>query len=81
MKLSRQIGLNTFKLKKNFKEVFGVPVFKYVQQIRLEKAHQLIKTKQLSVQEVAWDVGYESISSFSNAFAKKYGYRPSELNR
>ncbi|MBO6536744.1 MAG: helix-turn-helix transcriptional regulator [Balneolaceae bacterium] len=79
--LSRQIGLNTFKLKKNFKEVFGVPVFKYVQQIRLEKAHQLIKTKQLSVQEVAWDVGYESISSFSNAFAKKYGYRPSELNR
>lgn len=79
--LARQIGLNTFKLKKNFKEVFGVPVFKYVQQIRLEKAHQLIKTEKLSVQEVAWDVGYESISSFSNAFVKHYGYRPSELSK
>ncbi|GAB5408321.1 MAG: hypothetical protein BalsKO_06860 [Balneolaceae bacterium] len=79
--LSRQIGLNTFKLKKNFKEVFGVPVFKYLQQMRLEKAHELIKNKDLSIQEVAWDVGYDSISSFSNAFAKKYGYRPSELMR
>lgn len=79
--LARQIGLNTFKLKKNFKEVFGVPVFKYVQQIRLEKAHELIKTREFSVQEVAWDVGYDSISSFSNAFAKKFGYRPSELTR
>ncbi len=79
--LARQIGLNTFKLKKNFKEVFGVPVFKYLQQMRLEKAHELIKNKDLSIQEVAWDVGYDSISSFSNAFAKKYGYRPSELMR
>jgi AraC-like DNA-binding protein len=79
--LARQIGLNTFKLKKNFKEVFGVPVFKYLQQMRLEKAHELIKTQEHSVQEVAWDVGYDSISSFSNAFAKKYGYRPSELIR
>lgn len=79
--LARQIGLNTFKLKKNFKEVFGVPVFKYLQQIRLDKAHSLIKTRELSVQEVAWDVGYDSISSFSNAFEKKFGYRPSELTR
>lgn len=79
--LSRQIGLNTFKLKKNFKEVFGVPVFKLLQQMRLEKAHELIKNKDLSIQEVAWDVGYDSVSSFSNAFAKKYGYRPSELMR
>ncbi len=79
--LARQIGLNTFKLKKNFKEVFGVPVFKYLQQMRLEKAHDLIKSNELSVQEVAWDVGYDSISSFSNAFMKKFGYRPSDLNR
>ena len=58
-----------------------MPVFKYLQQIRLDKAHSLIKTRELSVQEVAWDVGYDSISSFSNAFEKKFGYRPSELNR
>lgn len=77
--LSRLIGLNSFKLKKNFKEVFGVPVFKYLQNERLTKAHELLRKQQFSVQEAAWQVGYDSLSSFSNAFAKKYGYRPSEI--
>ena len=79
--LSKQIGLNSFKLKKNFKELFGVPVFKYLQNERLTKAHALLRNQDLSIQETAWHVGYDSLSSFSNAFAKKYGYRPSEIKR
>ncbi|WP_020537800.1 helix-turn-helix domain-containing protein [Lewinella cohaerens] len=79
--LSKQIGLNSFKLKKNFKALFGVPVFKYLQNERLTKAHHLLSNEDLSVQEVAWDVGYDSLSSFSNAFAKKFGYRPSEIRK
>jgi AraC-like DNA-binding protein len=79
--LSRQIGLNSFKLKKNFKELFGVPVFKYLQNERLIKAHKLIRNQQVSIQEAAWQVGYDSLSSFSNAFAKKFGFRPSEIKR
>ena len=77
--LSKQIGLNTFKLKKNFKALFGVPVFKYLQNERMSKAHQLLSQKDLTVQEVAWEVGYDSLSSFSNMFSKKFGYRPSEI--
>ncbi len=79
--LSRQIGLNSFKLKKNFKELFGVPVFKYLQNERLNKAYDLIKNSEASVQEAAWHVGYDSLSSFSNAFAKKYGFRPSQIRQ
>lgn len=79
--LSKLIGLNSYKLKKNFKEVFGVPVFKHLQNERLHKAHDLLKDDGLSIQEVAWGVGYESLSSFSNAFTKKFGYRPSQLNK
>ncbi len=79
--LSRQIGLNDFKLKKNFKELFGVPVFKYLQNERMAKAHELLRTDHMSIQEVAWHVGYDSLSSFSNAFAKKYGFRPSEIKQ
>lgn len=79
--LSRQIGLNTFKLKKNFKELFGVPVFKYLQNERLNKAHELIRQEGHTIQEAAWEVGYDSLSSFSNAFAKKFGFRPSEIKR
>jgi len=77
--LSRQIGLNTYNLKKNFKEMFGLPVFKYLQNQRLTTAHDLIRAKEATVQEAAWQVGYDSLSSFSNAFAKKFGYRPSQI--
>jgi len=79
--LSKMIGLNNNKLKKNFKELFGVPVFKYLQNERLEKAFTLLKRSEFSTQEVAWNVGYESVSSFSNAFLKKYNIRPSEVNK
>jgi len=77
--ISKEIGLNTFSLKKNFKEMFGVPVFKYLQNQRLTTAHDLIRNSDTTVQEAAWHVGYDSLSSFSNAFAKKFGYRPSEI--
>lgn len=79
--LSKLIGLNSYKLKKNFKELFGMPVYKYLQRERLIKAHQLLTTDNVSIQEAAWSVGYESISSFSTAFLKKYGFRPSEIKR
>lgn len=79
--LSKQIGLNTFKLKKNFKELFGVPVFKYLQNERLNRANELLRSDNISIQEAAWHVGYDSLSSFSNAFSKKFGFRPSEIKR
>jgi len=77
--LSQELGLNTTKLKKEFKEIFGLPVFKYLQNERLKTAHGLIREKKATVQEAAWHVGYDSLSSFSNAFAKKFGYRPSQI--
>ena len=79
--LSKQIGLNSFKLKKNFKELFGVPVFKYLQNERLTKSYELLSKGDVTIQEAAWHVGYDSLSSFSNAFAKKFGFRPSEIKR
>lgn len=77
--LSLQIGLNTYNLKKNFKELFGTPVFKYLQNERLKTAHELISRQNATVQEAAWQVGYDSLGSFSNAFEKKFGYRPSQI--
>lgn len=79
--LSKMIGLNNNKLKKNFKELFGVPVFKYLQNERLEKAYELLNNSEMNIQEICWHVGYESASSFSNAFLKKFGTRPSEINK
>ncbi|WP_026728179.1 helix-turn-helix domain-containing protein [Flavobacterium denitrificans] len=77
--LSQMVGLNSNKLKKNFKELFGIPVFKYVQEERLHKAYELLRESEKTVQEAAWEVGYESLSSFSNAFHKKFGMRPNDV--
>lgn len=77
--ISRLSQLNSFKLKTGFKEVFGVPVYQYILHLRLEQAHEALLNRNLSVQEAAWEVGYKSIGSFSNAFMKKFGYRPKSL--
>lgn len=79
--LSKMVGLNSSKLKKNFKELFGIPVFKYIQEERLNKAYELLQQNDKTVQEAAWEVGYESLSSFSNAFYKKFGARPNEIKQ
>jgi AraC family transcriptional regulator, transcriptional activator of the genes for pyochelin and ferripyochelin receptors len=79
--LSKLIGLNNNKLKKNFKELFGIPVFKFLQEERLSKAYELLNNNDMTVQETAWFVGYESLSSFSNAFQKKFGARPNEIKQ
>ena len=79
--LSKLIGLNSSKLKKNFKELFGIPVYKYIQEERLNKAYELLFSSEKTVQETAWEVGYESLSSFSNAFQKKFGSRPNEIRK
>ena len=76
--LANRIGININKLKTEFKAQFGVPVFKYLQNERLNKAHHLIKKEHKTIQEAAWAVGYDSLGSFSNAFEKKFGYRPSQ---
>ncbi|MEQ8945968.1 MAG: AraC family transcriptional regulator [Balneola sp.] len=77
--LARQALLNEFKLKSGFKELFGIPVYQYILHKRLEKAHHYIINHGYSIQEAALLVGYSSLGSFSNAFLKKFGYRPSSL--
>lgn len=77
--LSKLSGLNTLKLKQGFKAIFGMPVYKYLQQERLKKSFELLEASDLSIQEIAYFIGYESVSSFSKAFYNKYGFRPSQV--
>ena len=80
-KLARAAGTNEFTLKLGFKQVFDMPVFKYLQQTRLAKAYDLFQSTNLQVSEVANLVGYESVSSFTRAFQAQYGLRPGEVKR
>ena len=76
--LSKQTGINVNKLKYGFKELFGNTVFGYLRDQRLDIACLLLKTKKMSVTEVAHEVGYNNISSFAEAFKTRFGMNPSE---
>ncbi|MBE9189292.1 helix-turn-helix transcriptional regulator [Gloeocapsopsis crepidinum LEGE 06123] len=75
--LARQVGLNDYKLKIGFRQVFKTTVFGYLRNCRLEQARQLLTEQQMSVTEISNAVGYTSLSSFNAAFRKKFGFNPS----
>jgi AraC family transcriptional activator of pyochelin receptor len=74
--LARVAGINEYKLKKGFKELFGNTVFGYLADTRLELAKTELLEKTKSASEIAFDLGYSSVQHFSNAFKKKFGVSP-----
>jgi len=81
IELARAVGLNDFKLKKGFKELFGTTVFGYLFEIRMEKAKELLISAGQSISEVAHVVGYKNAHHFTAAFKKHFGYLPSKINK
>lgn len=79
--IAKQVGLNDWKLKQGFKEVFGTTVFGYLRERRLEKALAMMEQGAANVNEAACAVGYNNPSYFAGAFRKKYGVNPSEFMR
>lgn len=76
--LAHQVGLNDYKLKAGFRQVFGTTVFGYLRSLRMEQAHHLLSAQRMTVSEVARLVGYSSLSRFSSAFKQQFGICPSE---
>jgi AraC-type DNA-binding domain-containing proteins len=74
--LARQSGLNTFKLKTGFKQVFGNSVFGYLKDYRLEQARNIIQAGGKTVTAVAYETGYSTLQHFSNEFKRKFGVSP-----
>lgn len=79
--LARAAGINEYKLKRGFKETFGNTVFGYLSDTRLELAKTELLGKTKSASELAFELGYSSVQHFSNAFKKKFGVSPRELNK
>lgn len=78
LELSRRIGLNDFKLKLGFKELYGTTVFGYVRGQRMNEARRMLEQGKANVSEAAIMVGYHNLSHFSAMFRKTFGYNPSE---
>lgn len=74
--LSKLTGLNEFKLKSGFKELFGNTVFGYLHELRMEEAKRLLLDARMPIAEVAEYCGYEYVQHFTTAFKKKHGITP-----
>lgn len=77
--LSREAGINVFKLKQGFKVLFGQPVFKYLKEQRLDYAARQIVLDTKSLSQIAEEAGFASPSHFSEAFKQRYGIPPNKL--
>lgn len=77
--LARVSGINEFKLKKGFKELFQQTAYEYLSDVRLEIAKNDLLEHKKTVSQIAFELGYSSLQHFSNAFKRKYGLSPGQV--
>lgn len=70
------LSLATFKRK--FTDYFKESPAKYILKKKLEKSIQLLQHKSKSISEIAYECGFETISTFDKSFKKQYGKSPTE---
>lgn len=78
-KLSTLVGINEFKLKKGFRELFGCTVYQALRSHRMEFARNLLLDTNMTVGEAASMVGYTNMSHFISAFRNQFGVTPGSL--
>lgn len=74
--IGRQVGCSPFHLSRIFSSATGLTIPQYLRQLRLERAAELLRSGRCNVTEAAMEVGYSSLSHFSQAFHEMYGCCP-----
>ena len=75
--LAAEHEISVSHLQKLFKQVYGVPIYRYIKEYRLEQAAVELVRSGKSVMEIAQQAGYDNASKFSESFKKRYGKTPS----
>lgn len=78
LNISKSVGMSETLLKKEFKEMYGVTMFNYHTNQKMNYAIKLIESDKVSIKDIAYSLGYSSQSKFSTAFKKVHGKLPSE---
>jgi AraC family transcriptional regulator len=79
--LAELVRLSSFHFCRAFKQSFGVPPHRYLMNRRIEHAKTLLANPSQSVTDVAFELGFSEMSSFSAAFRKATGTTPSKYRR
>lgn len=77
--LSREVLLNEHKLKNGFRELHGKTISAYIRELRMRSARELLENRDMSISQIAREVGYANFSHFARAFRRTYGVNPSDL--
>jgi len=76
-KVARAANISANHLSEKFKQVTGVNFVEYVARTRFEKARALLHQRDLRVSEIAFAVGFQSLSQFNRVFKRLAGKSPS----
>ncbi len=79
--IGKAVGLHPDYANSIFKKVFGCTLYEYVIQERIAHAQRKLVLSDLSITEIAFDCGFNSISRFNAAFLKLTAYRPVEYRK
>ena len=75
-KVAKSVHISPNYLSEKFKEVTGVNFVDYIARHRIEKARKLLQDLNLRISEIAFAVGFQSLSQFNRVFRKLAGKSP-----
>lgn len=79
--LAKEAKLSEVYFRKLFKLSYGISPKQYLQQLRIEKAKNLLQNGNLPIIKVAKQCGYSSVYHFSKNFKEKVGHTPAEYRK
>jgi AraC-like DNA-binding protein len=74
--LANDLEISRIQLYRKMKAIMGINVSDYIQNIRLEKAKNLLQDTQLNISEIAYATGFSSPNYFSTSFKNKFNKSP-----
>jgi two-component system, response regulator YesN len=80
-RVAQEVGLSTFRPSHLVKEVMHKPLFQIVQEVRMQKAQDLLWKTSKSCTEIAYEVGYQEQSYFIKHFKRHTGVTPTRFRR
>ena len=75
----KEVGMSRSQFHRKFTAITGKPASLYLRSVRLSRAKKMIEKKQGNISEIAYSVGFSSLSYFSKCFKEEFGYPPSDL--
>jgi AraC-like DNA-binding protein len=74
--VAKKIHVSTFYLCKIFKKATGLTLIEFRNRLRIESAKNLLMSQELTVSEIAYKVGFQSLAHFNRLFRRLVGRSP-----